>query len=49
MAGEWTRPVDVRDRVAKKWPSLLADFATGRDWAPIDIPLRGPAPAEKGS
>jgi hypothetical protein len=49
MAGEWTRPADVRDRIVKKWPSLLADFATGRDWAPIDIPLRGPAPAEIGS
>jgi hypothetical protein len=49
MAGEWTRPVNVRDRVAKKWPTLLADFAAGRDWAPIDIPLRGPAPAEIGA
>ena len=30
MAGEWTRPANVRDRVAKKWPTLLADFAAGR-------------------
>lgn len=49
MAAEWTHPADVRDRVAKKWPALLADFAAGRDWAPIDIPLRGPAPAEIGA
>ena len=49
MTAEWTRPANVRDRVAKKWPTLLADFAAGRDWVPIDIPLRGPAPAEIGA
>lgn len=44
----WTRPADVREAVAKRWPALLTAFLTGQEWAPIDIPLRGPGPAEIG-
>ncbi len=44
----WTRPADVRETVRKKWPVLLADFAAGKEWTPLDVPLRGPGPAELG-
>jgi len=41
----WTRPADVRAVVRKKWDSgaLLARFASGQDWEPLGIPLRGPS------
>src|SRR5690349_8977633 len=41
----WTRPADVRAAVRKKWDSgaLLAAFATGQEWVPLDIPIRGPS------
>jgi len=45
----WTRPSDVRETVRKKWPVLLAAFAAGQEWTPLDIPLRGPGPAEIGA
>src|SRR5579859_6187398 len=44
----WTRPADVRAAVAKRWPALLTAFLTGQDWVPLDVPLRGPGPAEIG-
>lgn len=44
----WTRPADVREAVGKRWPALLTAFLTGEEWAPLDIPLRGPGPAEIG-
>lgn len=44
----WTRPADVREAVGKRWPALLTAFLTGQEWAPLDIPLRGPGPAEIG-
>jgi hypothetical protein len=44
----WTRPADVREAVGKRWPVLLAAFLTRQEWAPLDIPLRGPGPAEIG-
>lgn len=44
----WTRPADVREVVGKRWAALLTAFLTGQDWAPLDIPLRGPGPAEIG-
>lgn len=44
----WTRPADVREAVARRWPALLTAFLTGQEWAPIDVPLRGPGPAEIG-
>jgi hypothetical protein len=42
----WTRPADVREAVRKKWPVLLQAFASGQEWTSLDIPLRGPGPAE---
>jgi hypothetical protein len=44
----WTRPADVREAVRKRWPALLTAFLTGQEWAPLDVPLRGPGPAEIG-
>ncbi len=44
----WTRPADVREAVRRRWPALLTAFLTGQEWAPLDIPLRGPGPAEIG-
>jgi hypothetical protein len=48
MGKAWTSPADVRDTVRKRWPVLLAAFAAGEQWTPLDIPLRGPGPAELG-
>ena len=48
MGKPWTRPADVRAQVLRKWPVLLGAFATGAEWKPLDIPVRGPAPAEIG-
>lgn len=47
-AKPWTRPADVREAVRKRWPVLLTAFMTGQEWAPLDIPLRGPGPSEIG-
>ena len=48
MGRPWTRPADVREAVRRKWPFLLTAFMTGEPWAPLDVPLRGPGPAEIG-
>lgn len=44
----WTRPADVREAVAKRWPVLLSAFLSGQEWVPFDVPLRGPGPSEIG-
>jgi len=44
----WTRPVDVRAQVDKKWPALLTAFMNGQEWVPLPVPVRGPGPAEIG-
>jgi hypothetical protein len=44
----WTRPADVRESVGKRLPTLLTAFLTGQEWVPLDVPLRGPGPAEIG-
>ena len=48
--GTWTRPVDVRAAIRKKWDSgaLLARFAAGQDWEPLSIPIRGPSARQIG-
>ena len=49
MGKPWTSPADVRETVRKKWPTLLAAFAAAQEWTPLDLPLRGPGPAELGA
>lgn len=44
----WTRPADVRAAAVKQWPVLLTAFLTGQEWAPFNVPLRGPGPSEIG-
>jgi hypothetical protein len=46
----WTRPADVRAAVRKKWDSgaLLIRFASGQDWEPLGIPIRGPSARQIG-
>jgi hypothetical protein len=48
--GAWTRPADVRAVVRKKWDSgaLLKRFATGQEWEPLVIPIRGPTARQIG-
>jgi hypothetical protein len=50
VPGSWTRPADVRASVRKKWDSgvLLARFASGSQWEPLSIPIRGPSAREIG-
>jgi hypothetical protein len=48
VAHPWTRPAEVRARLDKKWKSgaLLTAFAEDKDWEPLSVPLRGPAPGD---
>jgi hypothetical protein len=48
VAHSWTRPAEVRAWLEKKWKSgaLLTALAAGKDWEPLSVPLRGPAPGE---
>lgn len=47
----WTRPVDVRTAIRKKWDAgaLLARYAAGHDWEPLSIAIRGPSAREIGA
>lgn len=46
----WTRPADIRAKVQRRWDdgSILRALATGSPFAAVDVPLRGPRPAEIG-
>jgi hypothetical protein len=46
----WTRPVDVRTAIRKKWDAgaLLARYAAGQDWEPLSHAIRGPSAREIG-
>ena len=46
----WTRPADVRAAVRRRWDSgaLLRRFATGEDWEPLGLPIRGPSARQIG-
>jgi hypothetical protein len=48
--GSWTRPVDVRTAIRKKWDAgaLLARYAAGQDWEPLSVAIRGPSVREIG-
>jgi hypothetical protein len=48
-ARQWTRLADVREVVRRKWADLLTAFMTEAPWEPLDVPLRGPGPAEIGA
>jgi hypothetical protein len=50
VPGSWTRPLDVRASVRKKWDSgvLLARFAAGSPWEPLSILIRGPSARQIG-
>jgi hypothetical protein len=47
-AAGWTTPADVLGLLRKRWQAglLLGAFASGRDWDPLGIPLRGPSAGE---
>ncbi|HEX3963299.1 MAG TPA: Wadjet anti-phage system protein JetD domain-containing protein [Trebonia sp.] len=38
----------MRETLRKKWGTLLTAYAAGQEWAPLNVPLRGPGPAEIG-
>jgi len=44
----WTTPADVLGLLRKRWQAglLLSVFASGQDWAPFGVPLRGPSAGE---
>jgi hypothetical protein len=44
----WTTPADVLGLLRKRWQAglLLSAFASGQDWAPLGVPLRGPSAGE---
>lgn len=48
--GAWSTPADVAAKVRRRWDSgtLLRSYALGLEFDVIDIPLRGPSPAEIG-
>ena len=41
----WTSPADVLGLLRRRWQAglLLSAFASGQDWQPLGIPLRGPS------
>jgi hypothetical protein len=46
----WTTAAEVRAAIKKKWDSgaLLTRYASGLEWEPVSVPLRGPAAREIG-
>ena len=50
MTGGWTTPADLQGKVRRRWDdgSLLRAFAAGETFPELDLPLRGPKPAEIG-
>ncbi len=47
-ARAWTTPADVLGLLRKRWQAgaLLSAFASGQDWKPLGVPLRGPSAGE---
>jgi hypothetical protein len=47
---QWTTPDDVAARVRRRWTdgSLLQAYADRVEFAPVDVPIRGPRPTEIG-
>lgn len=50
MTVGWTAPEDIVAKVRRRWDdgSLLRAYANGAPFAPVDVPLRGPKPAQIG-
>lgn len=50
MNANWSTAADIRARVRRRWDdgSILRALATGSPFPVVDIPLRGPRPAEIG-
>lgn len=50
MTHRWTTPEDIAARVRRRWDdgSLLAAYAGGVPFEPIEVPLRGPTAAQIG-
>ncbi len=44
----WSTPADVLGLLRKRWQAglLLSAFASGQDWEPLGVPLRGPSAGE---
>jgi hypothetical protein len=44
----WTRPADVTHLLRRRWDAgtFLLRFASGQDWEPLGIPVRGPTATE---
>jgi hypothetical protein len=50
VSHRWTRPQDIAAKVRRRWDdgSLLRTYAQSGPFEPIEVPLRGPRPAEVG-
>jgi hypothetical protein len=50
MTRGWTTPTDLQAKVRRRWEdgSLLRALATGEPFPVLDLPVRGPRPAEIG-
>lgn len=50
MTPAWTTPADLEAKVRRRWAdgSLLTALADGEPFAEIDLPVRGPRPADIG-
>ena len=50
MSSRWTTVADIRARVRRRWDdgTLLRSFVTGAPFPIVDVPLRGPRPAQIG-
>jgi hypothetical protein len=51
MTRSWTTPEDIRARVRRRWDdgTLLRALAADEPFPVVEVPLRGPKPAEIGS
>lgn len=50
MTGPWSTPADIAAKVRRRWDdgTLLRSLAAGGPFPAIELPLRGPRPAELG-
>lgn len=50
MTRAWTTPADIAAKVRRRWDdgTLLREFASDRPFPVVEVPVRGPKPAEIG-